>query len=167
MVKNKWLWLGIAAISLVGTAYYLQPQTWQPVSVNLATKLLQENGYGLLQVKDSTKLKAQIQTLEVKPDRWQSLRLAQSPPLTIYAFNSDRLCGAGGCLYSIYRQDTQQLLFKLLLNPHDSQFPPIFSRDRNCLTVKQATPERLAQINYCYIGERYVQNPIAYSANTH
>lgn len=159
--------MGITAITLAAIGYYLQPQTWQPVSANLATQLLQENGNGLLQVKDLTKLEAQIQALEVKPDRWQSLRLAQSPPLTIYAFNSDRLCGIGGCLYSIYRQDTQQLLFKLLLNPHDSQFPPIFSRDRNCLTVKQPTPERLAQINYCYIGDRYVQNPIVYSVISH
>lgn len=159
MVKNKWLWLVIAAMSIVTISFYFQPIKWHPISDELARKLLRSNGSGLLQAKDFTKLEAQIQALEVKPNN--------APPLTIYAFNSDRLCGIGGCLYSIYRQHPQQLLFKLLLNPHDSQFPPIFSRDQNCLIIKQPTHERLAQINYCYIGERYVQNPITYSALSH
>jgi hypothetical protein len=160
MVKNKWVWLGIVIFLGAATSYYSQSNQWRSVSGELATKLLRSNGTGLLQTRDLTKLEAQIQALEIKPDR--------SPPLTIYAFNSDRLCGVGGCLYSIYRQDNQQLLFKLLLDPLDSQSPPIFDRSQNCLTVKQETNhQKLAQINYCYIGDRYVQNPIIYSNNTH
>lgn len=160
MVKNKFVWLGVAIAFGAATSYYSQSNKWQSVSGELATKLLQANGTGLLQTRDLTNLEAQIKALEVNPDR--------SPPLTIYAFNSDRLCGAGGCLYSIYRQDNQQLPFKLLLNPHDSQAPPIFDRDQNCLIVKQETnSQKFAQINYCYIGDRYVQNPIIYSTNTH
>lgn len=159
MVKSKWLWLVIAAMPIVTIGFYFQSTKWHPVSRELATRLLRSNGSGLLQVKDFTKLEAQIQALEVKPNN--------APPLTIYAFNSDRLCGIGGCLYSVYRQDTKQLLFKLLLNSTDSQSPPVFDRQQNCLTVKQPTNRRLAQINYCYIGDRYVQNPITYSALSH
>jgi hypothetical protein len=77
-------------------------------------------------------------------------------------FNSQHLCGTGGCLYAIYTQKGQ-LVLRLLLNPHFPKRTPLFSiseQTRNgvpCLSVAQATGEEniVSRRRYCYEGSGF------------
>lgn len=77
-------------------------------------------------------------------------------------FNSQHLCGTGGCLYAIYTQKGQ-LVLRLLLNPHLPKRTPLFSiseQTRNgvpCLSVAQATGEEniVSRRRYCYEGSGF------------
>ncbi len=77
-------------------------------------------------------------------------------------FNSQQLCGSGGCLYAVYTQKGQ-LVLRLLLNPHLPKRTPLFSLSeptRNgvpCLAIAQATGEEniVSRRRYCYEGSGF------------
>jgi hypothetical protein len=127
---------------------------WQIVDRDTSMKVLAENSQGLAGVKDGTKVASNIQSMHFAP--------ANSPELIIYNFNTKRLCGIGGCLYSIY--DNQKLLFRLL-----AADPTITTQD-NCLVISQqdnsprlkSNKQEVAVIRYCYQDRNYVQQPITH-----
>ena len=77
-------------------------------------------------------------------------------------FNSQQLCGSGGCLYAVYTQKGQ-LVLRLLLNPHLPNKTPLFSlseQTRNgvpCLLIAQSTGEEniVSRRRYCYEGSGF------------
>jgi hypothetical protein len=129
------------------------PPTWQTVKdKKLALELLDQNGRDLLKVPELTKLQSNIRSITLTPK--------SAPSLTIYNFNTKRLCGVGGCLNSIYLTSTNRLLFKILLNKKAN-----ISIEDKCLVFSQKNQNNTSSVKYCYQGNSYVQQPVTTSSN--
>jgi hypothetical protein len=118
---------------------------WQPVDRDLSIDLLKENGRNLLKAPNLTQLQANMRELTVEP--------SNAPAVTVYKFDTDRLCGIGGCLHSIYLQ--KKRIGMVLLNGS-----AIIENDDRCLIFKQTNAQDLTVLKYCYANNRYVQQPL-------
>lgn len=157
---KKWWWSGLpigCAIGYCLSAKSPDSTDWQLVDRDTSMRVLAENSQGLMGVKDGTKIASNIQSMHFTP--------SAAPPLTVYNFNTKRLCGIGGCLRSIY--DDRRLLFRVLLTEDSAM-----TTQDNCLVISQknssklsqlkSTPGNTAVLKYCYQGSNYVQAPISY-----
>jgi hypothetical protein len=84
--------------------------------------------------------------------------------LTLFNFNTPKLCGALGCLYAGYWLREKQPateVFKTYLNPNLPANKPLFQVGETrgqvlpCLEVSQMESDRLRQLNYCFNGDHY------------
>ena len=84
--------------------------------------------------------------------------------LTLFNFNTPKLCGALGCFYVGYWLRENQPAVEVLqnyLNPNLPANKPLFQVGENrgqalpCLEVLQMEGDRLRQLNYCFNGDRY------------
>ena len=84
--------------------------------------------------------------------------------LTLFNFNTPKLCGAVGCLYAGYwlRENQPAVeVFQNYLNPNLPASNPLFQvgEERGqplpSLKVLQMEGDRLRQLNYCFNGDRY------------
>jgi hypothetical protein len=103
------------------------------------------------------------------PNDWrEKVRAHQDGNLFLIDFNSDRLCGRGGCLYVgyLFNEDSQQLtnVLSLRLNPQLPPSVPLFEIDLSrateppCLKVHQLEiPSKLLQHTFCFNGTEYVK----------
>jgi hypothetical protein len=84
--------------------------------------------------------------------------------LYIFDFRSPQLCGAGGCLYSIYNESGQPVLEFIAL----SHLPPkqklievldTVNQGFPCLKVTQTTnmDNKMSQTEFCYRNNRYIR----------
>jgi hypothetical protein len=136
----------------LGACMVSPPPIWKTVEDSkLAQQLLSENGKGLLQVPELTKLQSSIRSLTLVPK--------SAPSLTVYNFNTKRLCGIGGCLHSVYLTSNGRLLFKILLNKK-----AIIDVDEKCIIFSQKNQDNSSSVRYCYQGNNYVQYPVSVSA---
>lgn len=84
--------------------------------------------------------------------------------LYLFDFNSLQLCGAGGCLYAVYRETGEKLL-SLLVNPNLPKGETLFRLDDAvenglpCLIITQAatTPQTVLRSQYCYKGQGFIR----------
>lgn len=158
-VIEKWWYLGLPIGFAIGYCLIVKtPDStdWQIVDRETSIRVLAENSQDLAGVKDGTKIASNVQSMRFTP--------GSAPPLTVYNFNTERLCGIGGCLHSIYND--RKLLFRVLLSK-DSRV----STQDNCLVISQknasnsqlkSAPGNTAVLRYCYQGSNYVQESIIY-----
>ena len=155
---KKWWWVGIpTGVSIVMGCYLAskvaKPGSWELADRDISIKVLAENSQNLMEAKDSTEITSNV--------RWKAFTPSGAPTITIYNFNTKRLCGVGGCLHSIYQKD--KLLFRVLLNKESG----ITTQD-NCLVISQenmrktSTRTTTSVLKYCYQNSNYVQSPISY-----
>lgn len=155
LYKKWWFWSGLPIGFAIGYCFLTQPKNsvdWQVVDRETSIRVLAENSKDITGLKDSTKILSGIQSRQFTP--------SDSPPLTIYDFKTERLCGLGGCLYGIY--DGQKLLFRVLLNPDHA-----ITTESNCLAISQKSAaksgdKKTAVVKYCYQNNDYAQQPITY-----
>lgn len=84
--------------------------------------------------------------------------------LYLFDFNSPQLCGAGGCLYAVYRETGEKLL-SLLANPNLPKGETLFMMDDAvenglpCLIITQAAtaPGTVLRSQYCYKGQGFMR----------
>lgn len=130
--------------------------SWEPAnqiaSVSLIRMAVQEN---YLTPKNQKPLdENQIKALKV-PDKGAG-------NFYVIDFNSQQLCGSGGCLYAVYTQKGQ-LVLRLLLNPRLPKKTPLFSISEQtwngvpCLSIAQSTGEEniISRRRYCYEGSGF------------
>ena len=87
-----------------------------------------------------------------------------SGDLYIFDYGSPQLCGAGGCLYSVYNSDGKTLL-EFIANPKLPKSQKLIKVGENvnqgfpCLTITQIidTDKLLSQTEFCYQNGHYVR----------
>lgn len=132
----------------MGLSWIWSAPDWVPLTDrDRSIALLDENGQGLLKLRDSTKIQAGIEELKLTPK--------DSPPLTIYRFNTPHLCGVAGCLYSIYDRTQNRRLFQVMLG-EDNKITVV----NNCLKIEQFTDRTTRSIKYCNTAGTYIQSAI-------
>jgi hypothetical protein len=143
-VAKHWIF---ASLLLSGCALRT-PQEWLPVvDRERSIKVLADNSKNLLQAKDLTKIQSGIESLMLRPVGAESV--------TIYKFNTSKLCGIGGCLYAVYRTNSNKLLFQILLDSTAT-----IGTSDNCLVFSQPDLKNIKQLRYCYQKSEYVQQAI-------
>ncbi len=153
MPKSSFLKYSIAAFSLVfllGGCLIPPPETWKIVDRDRAIQVLTENSKNIFKVKDFTKIQSKVESIELSPNK--------AVPVVVYRFNTQRLCGLGGCLHSVYLKSTNRLLFRILL---DKQ--AVITTVDNCLSFSQPSKQGNVGIKYCYQKSQYVQQAITRS----
>lgn len=149
LIKKWWFWSGLPIGCAIGYCLVAQHPIntdWQIVDRDTSIRVLSENSQDLMGVRDGTAIASNITAIEIAP--------TGAPPLTIYRFNTQRLCGIGGCLHSIYSKN--ELLFRVLLNRDAT-----ISTQANCIEMKQLATKNTAILSYCYEGDKYVQHPVS------
>ena len=84
--------------------------------------------------------------------------------LHIFDYGSPQLCGAGGCLYSVYNSDGKTLL-EFIANPQLPKSQKLIKVGENvnqgfpCLNITQITDtdKLLSQTEFCYQNGHYVR----------
>ncbi|MEM1395185.1 MAG: hypothetical protein AAGG00_18215 [Cyanobacteria bacterium P01_H01_bin.150] len=97
-----------------------------------------------------------------------SIKVMQIPSngsgdLYIFDYGSPQLCGAGGCLYSVYNSDGKTLL-EFIANPKLPKSQNLIKIGENvnqgfpCLNITQITDtdKLLSQTEFCYQNGNYV-----------
>ena len=97
-----------------------------------------------------------------------SIKVMQIPSngsgdLYIFDYGSPQLCGAGGCLYSVYNSDGKTLL-EFIANPKLPKSQKLIKVGENvnqgfpCLNITQITDtdKLLSQTEFCYQNGNYV-----------
>ncbi|BAY84738.1 hypothetical protein NIES267_42340 [Calothrix parasitica NIES-267] len=97
-----------------------------------------------------------------------SIKVMQIPSngsgdLYIFDYGSPQLCGAGGCLYSVYNSDGKTLL-EFIANPKLPKSQKLIKVGENvnqgfpCLNITQITytDKLLSQTEFCYQNSTYV-----------
>lgn len=98
-----------------------------------------------------------------------SIKVMQIPSrgagnLYIFDYGSSQLCGAAGCLYSVYNSDGKTLL-EFIANPKLTKSQKLIKVAENinqgfsCLTITQATDtdKLLSQTEFCYQNGHYIR----------
>jgi hypothetical protein len=152
MKKNTKYWwcfgiLPVLAIGCFVMSKNFDSVDWQLVDRDISMKVLAENSSNIIGLRDSTEIQSNITSMHFTPK--------DSPSLDIYNFNTNKLCGIGGCLYSIYSGNI--LLSRVLLDKAVS-----VSTEENCLALSQKGEKNTAVLRYCYLGTKYVQQSIIY-----
>ena len=130
------------------------PLTWQPaqqvVEPALVQKVLKENFQPLNNepLPDATQIKAVV--------------VAADPKYFIFDFNTPKLCGSAGCLYSAYTTDGKNIL-SLMLKPQVPKGSNLFvqsSERKNgypCLDVAQkSSNELVVTSHFCFESGRLI-----------
>ena len=98
-----------------------------------------------------------------------SIKVMQIPSkgvgnLYIFDYGSPQLCGAGGCLYSVYNSDGKTLL-EFIANPQPPTAQELVKVSKTvnqrfpCLTITQGTniDKLLSQTKFCYQQGKYIR----------
>ncbi|BAY86031.1 hypothetical protein NIES267_55370 [Calothrix parasitica NIES-267] len=98
-----------------------------------------------------------------------SIKVMQIPSngsgnLYIFDYGSPQLCGAGGCLYSVYNSDGKTLL-EFIANPKLPKSQKLIKVGENvnqgfpCLNITQitGTDKLLSQTEFCYQNGHYIR----------
>ncbi|MGB3642177.1 MAG: histidine kinase [Rivularia sp. (in: cyanobacteria)] len=98
-----------------------------------------------------------------------SIKVMQIPSrgagnLYIFDYGSSQLCGAAGCLYSVYNSDGKTLL-EFIANPKLTKSQKLIKVGENvnqgfpCLTITQSvnTDKLLSQTKFCYQQGKYIR----------
>jgi|GEM_PF-3183205 len=153
MSSNSNYSIAIVGLTLIlGGCRISSPPVWQSVDRNLAIELLAENSRNLLKAENLAQIQSGIEAIELKP--------ARAVAVNIYRFNTEQLCGIGGCLHSIYLDFPRKLLFRILL----SKQAKIETED-NCLSFSQPTKRDNIKLKYCYQRSEYVQQAITHTSH--
>ncbi|MEL6462187.1 MAG: histidine kinase [Cyanobacteria bacterium J06621_15] len=101
--------------------------------------------------------------LDISSIKVMRISLNGANNLYIFDYGSLQLCGAGGCLYSVYNSDGKTLL-EFIANPKLSKSQKLIKVGENvnqgfpCLTITQNTntDKLLSQTEFCYQNGNYV-----------
>lgn len=151
--------LGIALLLVVGITAYIWHRAYESpwhsalsvVERERLFQIIRDNSHNLEKAQDFTRIQAGMEIKFIRP--------FASPELAIVNFNTQRLCGTGGCLYAIYETDKPaNPIFRWLLDANLPHSVPLFSSSSNCLVVHQKAKAQLVRLQYCHSGKSsYVQ----------
>ncbi|BAZ40225.1 hypothetical protein NIES4101_61860 [Calothrix sp. NIES-4101] len=151
--------ISVIAFSVLFLITYLSPNSklkltgWQNAE-NLASK-------PLLKTVLSQKL---IRNLDISSIKVLKIPSRSAGNLYIFDYRSSQLCGAGGCLYSVYNQ-SGNILLEFIANPY---LPPkenliqvtdIDNSGFPCLIITQPTVKEniVSRTRYCHGNEKYIR----------
>ena len=101
--------------------------------------------------------------LDISSIKVMRISLNGANNLYIFDYDSPQLCGAGGCLYSVYNSDGKTLL-EFIANPKLPKSQKLIKVGENvnqgfpCLNITQITDtdKLLSQTEFCYQNGNYV-----------
>ena len=102
--------------------------------------------------------------LDISSIKVMQIPLNGAGNLYIFDYDSPQLCGAGGCLYSVYNSDGKTLL-EFIANPKLPKSHKLIKVGENinqgfpCLNITQNTnaDKLLSQTEFCYQQGQYVR----------